>query len=113
MVAVTSVNPDPPPVGKIVDELTLTRDSTSPRGSAVSFSPRAGEGRDEGAPPRVWACGTVAEPTLGLPHCRDALSPREVGPARLRHWWWPKSDISDFDSGWGKPHCSAIFASVS
>jgi hypothetical protein len=41
----------------------------------------------------VWGAGTAFH----------SLAPREVGPARLRHQTWPKSDISDFGwRGWGE-----------
>src|SRR5260370_20878852 len=47
-------------------------------------------------------------PSLGFRSLGLTLSPREVGPARLRHEWWPKLDISDFGSGRGKPCAPSV-----
>src|ERR1700736_5521147 len=57
------------------------------------------------APARSGTAGPSLPPppAAGVrnPPCRVPPPPREVGPARLRHEWWPKSDISDFGSGRG------------
>src|ERR1700694_3795309 len=40
-------------------------------------------------------------PEIGVGTAFHSLAPREVGPARLRHETWPKSDISGW-RGWGE-----------